>query len=251
MITIMLNSFKEKIRNKTIYIVGIIGLIIITFLMLNADFQDGNRKLVSFQELIPFAIIMVNFIASLLAVMLSLQTIPNEFERKTTHLVLVRGIKPSIYMLALTLSNILASLISFLILFMSIVIFCIAHEKLNYAPNILGSMSILSINIILISAITSLLSIKIPVFLNGIIGISIYFLGVLHNILSVFAMTAGGLLTKVLNILLIIIPNFNSIQQDAGNLMSGKMIDVHPILVQMIFLYVVITLILFTFRREI
>jgi ABC-type transport system involved in multi-copper enzyme maturation permease subunit len=251
MMTIMLNSLREKIRNKTIYVIGGMGILIITFLMLNADFRFDDKKIVSFEELVPISIIMVNFLGSLLAVMLSLQTIPNEFERKTTHLVLVRGIKKYEYMLGLALSNIIVSLISLLLLFTSIVIFCIIHSELDYTLNILGSMGILSVNIAVISALTSLLSIKIPLFANGILVIVIYFLGVFHNILSVFSGTVGGVMEKVLNAALVVIPNFSTVQREAGNLIAGKVIDVYPIILQLLFLYIVMTLTLFTFRKEI
>lgn len=251
MLTIMFNSIREKIRNKTIYVVGLISGFIIIFLLLNADFTYDNRKFVTFDELLPFAIIMVNFISSMLAIMISLQTIPKDFENKTCHLILVRGIKRYKYMLGLTLSNILTSLFSLLILSISIIIFCITKGEGIYVFKIIGGMFIMAINILLLSAITSLLSIKIPLFINGILGVVIYFLGVFHNLILTYAKTVGGIVGTFYRLLLICVPDFQAIQKEAGLLISGKPIELYPILSQILFLYIVITIILFSFKREV
>lgn len=250
--TIILNSLREKIRNKSLYIIGVISLLLITFLMLSGNFTVNNEAVTSFDGLINIAITLVSFFASILAVMMSIQTIPNEFERKTTHLVLVRGIKKYEYILSLTISNIIISLIGLSVIYIGIIIFAAANGKLGMIFRLLLGMGILGINIVLISTITSLFSIKMPLFLNGILSIVLYLLGSFHKLLYVLSQNMGGLFGTIVKRVLFIIPNFYSVQREAGKAIYANSIDFPPILTQLIFIYLSIgVIILLSFRKEV
>ena len=249
---ILFNSVREKVRNKSLYIIGAISLLLITFLMLSGSFTVNNKAVTSFDGLINIGVTLVGFFASILAVMMSIQTIPNEFERKTTHLVLVRGIKKYEYMLSLTMSNIITSLIGLGIIYIGIVILSIVKGRIDMGFRLLLGLGVLGINIVLISTITSLFSMAMPLFLNGILGIVLYLLGSFHKLLYILSQNMGGFFGTVVKRILFIIPNFYSIQREAGKIIYANSIDFSPILAQSIFIYLSIgMIILLSSRKEV
>ncbi len=252
MSAILANSFQEKIRGKSLYIISGISIIIILFLVLASELSVNNQAITSFNELLNVSIIMANFLSSLLAIMLSLQTIPNEFERKTTHLVLVRGIKKHEYLLSLTFSNVLISLLGLVLIYIGPIIFTLLNGRLDIFSRLILSMLILGINIILISTITSFFSVIFPLFLNGILGVVILIIGSLHNILYLLSQNMGGVFAKIVKAILFIWPNLYQIQRQAGNILFSKNIEIRPILVQLLFIYIYITMIIiFSSRKEV
>ncbi|MBS4538398.1 hypothetical protein GOQ27_07970 [Clostridium sp. D2Q-11] len=248
---IIINSLREKIRSKTIYIVGGIGVAIILFLALNGSFSFDDKILTDCHELVPIVLVMVNLFASILAIMLSLSTIPKEFERKTTHLVLVRGIKQWQFILALTISNIIISLFSIGLLSISVIIYALVQGEIQVLLKILGSILILGLNISVLSAITSWLSIKLPETITGFIGILIYFVGVFHSMLSIFVKTREGFSRFLLEGLMTLVPNFAAVQKQSGQLVTGNYVDIYPLVLQGLFLYIILALTFVTFRKEV
>lgn len=106
------------------------------------------------------------------------------------------------------------------------------------------------INIILISTITSLFSMKMPLFLNGILGIVLYLVGSFHNLLYLMSQNMGGLFGTIAKRILFIIPNFYSIQREAGKAIYSNSIDFSVILKQLIFIYLFIGLIMLLSSRK-
>lgn len=66
MSAILVNSFQEKIRNKSLYIISGISITIILFLVLASELSVNNQAITSFNELLNVSIIMANFLSSLL-----------------------------------------------------------------------------------------------------------------------------------------------------------------------------------------
>lgn len=248
---IIINSLREKIRSKTLYIVGVIGIGIILLLSLNGSFSFDDKVLTEFKDLVPIVLVLVNLFASILAIMLSLSTIPKEFDRKTTHLILVRGIKQWQYILALTISNIIVSLFSLGILSISVIIYTFVQGEIQVLLQIIGSILILGLNISVLSAITSWLSIKLPETITGFIGIVIYFVGVFHSILSILVKTKEGFIRGILEFGITLVPNFAAVQKQAGQLIVDNYVDIYPIVLQILFLYVILGFTFVTFRKEV
>lgn len=247
---ILLNSLKEKIRNKSLYIISAISVLMITFLLLCGNFSVNNKPITTFDGLIDIAITLAGFFSSILAIMLSIQTIPNEFERKTTHLVLIRGIKKYEYMLSLTMSNIIISLLGLCIIYIGIIIFATVNGKLDMIFNLFLGICILGINIVLISIIISFFSMTMPLFLNGILGIVLYLLGSFHKLLYVLLQNMGGVFSTITKKILFIIPNLYSVQREAGKAIYDNSIDFSPILLQILFIYLFIGMIMLLSSRK-
>ena len=109
--TIAFTALKEKIRRKELYIVSVNG-----------------EAVTDYKILAPILLIVVNTISCILAVIMSLGTIPNEYERNTSHLVWIRKIPQYRYHGELALANIFTGLISEAILFVPMFIFMISNQ---------------------------------------------------------------------------------------------------------------------------
>ncbi|WDV44598.1 hypothetical protein PV797_13870 [Clostridiaceae bacterium M8S5] len=251
MLTIMKNSIRAKIRNKTIFIVSGIGIGIILLLALSGSFSYKGRMMVTFNEVIPVLIVMVSFIASILAVTLSLVTIPKEIDNKTHHLVLIRGVKPHEYALELALSNMIMSIICLGILYTSIIVFNIVRGSEIYLHRHIIAFIIMAVNTVTISAIVSLFSIKFSLTINGLLSIVIYLLGSFHNMLAIYVKTLDGFGGTVLRGLLYIVPDLYTVNKQVGLYITGKTVQTSPIIYQLLFAYIVLTLLLVNFRKKV
>ena len=116
--TIAFTALKEKIRRKELYIVSAIGaFILLVFGTGSSSITINGEAVTDYKILAPILLIVVNAISCVLAVIMSLGTIPNEYERNTSHLVWIRKIPQYRYHGELALANIFTGLISEAILF--------------------------------------------------------------------------------------------------------------------------------------
>ena len=252
MLALIRNTFNERIRSRTFYVVGIIGMVIMLLITTgNGNLTINGKKVTGFEPMVPVALSIIGFVSSLLAVMVSLQTIPNEFERKTTHLVLIRGIKPWQYMFSLTAGNMLASVFCMLSLYVSLLIFTAAHGKIGlFLPTFL-CIGIMSINTMLLSAAVSVLSIKLPVYITGIFGLIIYVMGILHGVIDTLAGTTEGFGAVLIKVVMLIVPDFSAVQQQASNALTWIPLDPKPLLLSLLQLYFILALTFVVFRKEV
>lgn len=252
MCALIINTFREKLRNKTFYIVLIIGMVLMLVLTTNNSHLTINgRKVSGFEQMVPVALSIMGFVACLLSIMVSIQTIPNEFERRTTHLVLVRGVKPWQYMFALTSGNIAAGIFCILLLSFSLILFCLFYGKFELIPSVFLCSLLLGINSAFLCAAVSVLTIKLPVFAAGIGGVLIYAAGILHGILDAVAAASEGFAASIIKILLFFIPDFAAIQGQASAVLVGGSVDLQPVAAGLLLIYLFLSLTFITFRKEV
>lgn len=242
---------KEKLRSKIIYVFGLLGALLMVLISTGNGLSINGIKVTDFEQRVPVAIAMNSFVGCITAIVISLQTIPNEIERKTTHLILSRKVERGEYMFSLSMGNIVASVMSMFALNISLFIFIALLGRVELMVSVLWSTLIMSINVIVLSAIVSALSIRIPLFINAILTLGIYFLGVFHNLLSTLTSTVEGPSGLVFGILLNFIPNFSAVQKQATSALINLSVDFYPLVVQLIFAYVAVTLSLFMFKQEV
>ena len=252
MLALIHNTFRERIRGKTFYVVAFIGMVIMLLVTTgDSNLTINGKKITGFEQMVPVALSITGFLSTLLAVMVSLRTIPDEFERKATHLVMIRGIKPWQYMFSLTVGNMLASLFCMLSLYISLCVFCAAYGKLGLILPTFLCIIVMSVNSLFLSAAVSVVSIKSPVYIAGLAGILIYAAGVLHGILDALANTAQGVGAVPARAILFLIPDFSAVQQQASNILTGASVDPEPILGSLMLLYLVLSLTFVLFRKEV
>ena len=129
MMGIMKNALRERIRRKDIYVVMVIGLFIVLLCMSGTvTLSIDGVPVTEIRMLLPFVLNVASVIGGAMAVALSLRTIPNEYERKTSHLVWMRGISQWNYHGQLALANVISSVAALLVLYAGVVIFALAPQ---------------------------------------------------------------------------------------------------------------------------
>lgn len=249
---IMINAIREKVRRKDLYVVLIIGILLITFFTSTigtGSIKVNNTSITEFSMLTPILITFVNLIGGAIAISLSLKTISNEYERKTSHLVWTRNISQIKYHTELSLGNIIASIMATGILYMGIGIFSLINGEMGIFIRIIPAFLITCISISIISLFTSAISIKLPTMITGIISVCFYLLSNLHFLLEIISDMISGFLGKVINVILVLVPNLYEIQSQGSNFLLGKEVDIHVILGGILTLYI-ISLMLFIFKRK-
>lgn len=244
------NAWKERIRRKELYIVVAIAILILLMCSSgSATITIEGEPITSFENMFMVIHTLMNAVGCILAVILSIGTIPKEYERKNSHLIWVRGITQQTYHAGLTLANILSGVFAMLILYLALAVYIIVNGQWDYLFRMLPAFLIVSINVALTSLFVSVLTIPLPTMAAGAMGIIFAAVGILHSILNIYKNIAGGIAGTLLNGILHIFPDMHGIQRQAQNIMAQKTADIHLILVGILTLYI-ISLGLFIFKRK-
>lgn len=249
---IAVTAFKEKIRKKVFFAVSIIGiLILVLFSTGTGSISIDGEEITDYKLLAPILLNIINAISCAMAVVLSLNTIPDEYERKTSHLVLIRKVSQGKYHAWLTVANIMASLLAEFILFAAFLIFMAAKSYGSDMWKLLPAFSVSAVGVILVCVMTSWLSIVLPKIFAGTLSVILVLAGVFYNLLELLNSIVGGLGGKMLKGILYITPNLQGIQGQAGEFLNGNRVDVHLLLTGLLWIYIfVIALGLFK-RKEV
>ncbi|MDE5965270.1 MAG: hypothetical protein K2G89_00340 [Lachnospiraceae bacterium] len=247
---IAVTALKEKIRKKVLYIVSILGgLILALFGTGTGSISIDGTPVTDYKILAPILLAILNVISCVMAVVLSLDTIPNEYERKTSHLVLIRNVSQTKYHAALTIANIMAGLLAELILFAVFLLFMISQHQGGDIWRLVPAFFISAICVVLICVMTSWLSIFLPRFFAGTLSVIIVLAGVFYNMLELLNSIVGGFAGKLLKGILYIVPDLHGIQQQAGSVLTDGTIEVHLLLKGLLWIYI-FAMLLGLFKRK-
>lgn len=248
--TIAITALKEKIRKKVLYIVSIIGiLILVLFSTGTGSISMNGVEITDYKLLAPVLLMVVNAISCAMAVVLSLDTIPNEYGRKTSHLVLIRNVSQSKYHSGLAAANIMASLLSELILFIAFLCFMLSEHHGNDIWRLSAAFLISSVGVILVSVMTSWFSIFLPKLIAGTLSVVIMLAGIFYSMLELLNSIVGGFAGGLLKTVLCIVPDLHGIQKQAGAFLTGGTADIHILLKGLLWIYI-LTVFLFLFKRK-
>ncbi len=236
---IALTAIKEKIRRKDLYIVGMIGLVLVLlFCSGGGTITIDGEPISGFANLAPLMLTLINILSGALAITLSIRTIPNEYERRTSHLIWIRGVKQWKYHAELAIANVISSLIAAAIMYLGLLVLAVVKNQGNGIERMIPAFWVLAISITIVSIVSSVLSIFLPSLAAGILAVGIFGVGILHSILEIAANTIGGFSGNLLKVVLAILPNLHEIQKQAGNLMGGSAIDAHVIWKGLLTIYI-------------
>lgn len=249
--TIALTAFKEKLHRKELYIVSIIGaLIAVLFGSGTGQITIGGIAVTDYKMLAPIILIVVNAVCSILSVIMSLNTIPNEYERRTSHLVWIRKISQARYHGELAAANILSGLASEFILFAAVMVFMIIHGHIGEFARLIPAFLIISVNVAFVCVMTSALTVFLPKVIAGFIAAFITLVGIFHDLLMLLKDILSGFAGSLIKGILTIFPNLNAIQAQAGNVLRGSAFDIHPVLTGLLAIYVFAIVIMLVKRKE-
>lgn len=244
---IAITALKEKIRRKELYIVSVIGVLILLFFGTgNGSLSINGVAITDYRILVPILLTVVNAINCMLAVAMSLDTIPREYERGTSHLVWIRKVPQWRYHGELALANVAAGLVSQAILFMPLLGFMLMNQRADQLWKLLPAYLILGINVAAVGMLTSVLSILLPRFAAGAVSCGVVLAGIFHSVLGALKDMVGGFGGEMIRYALKLIPSLHDIQAQAGNVIYGGKPDFHVILTGLlaIYLYTVLLLLL-------
>lgn len=250
MFIIIKNAIRERIRRRELYIVVAIGLLLLLFCTSDSSsISIGGEAVTGYENMFMVLHTMINALGCLLAVVLSLRTIPNEYERRNSHLVWVRGISQPQYHGGLSIANIVGTLMAVIIFYVMLALYMLANGHGTELGMLIPAFCIVAINISMVSLLTSVLTIKLPVMAAGTIAALFAGVGIFHSLLDVLKNVLGGIGGKCLSVLLTIIPDMHGIQKQAQLVVAGKNVDVHMLLVGLLAIYI-ISIGLFVFKKE-
>ncbi|MBO6016202.1 MAG: hypothetical protein J6P60_06435, partial [Lachnospiraceae bacterium] len=189
----------------------------------------GGRDIKDYYVMLPILIHVVNFISGALALAISLSTIPNEYERHTSHLIWSRGVGQGRYHMQLAIGNVLVSWMSGAILYLTLGIFAVINGYKGMLGAIAGAYLIQLIYVTIISALTSCLSIVLFPMANGIIMILTLAGGAFYGFIRLLTAAVTGMGGRVLKILSEVIPNLQGLSRQCGYLVQDKPVDLHVI----------------------
>ena len=225
---IVLNVAREKIRKKMLYITIILGIIaVVIFSSDMGSLTVGGRSFNDYYVLIPILINIVNFLSGAIALAMSVSTVPNEYERRTSHLIWSRGISQSRYHMNLAIGNVLISWLSGIILYITLGIFAVVNGYTNMLGYIAAAVPLMMIYTAIICMLTTAFSIKLAPVVTGVIMIILFIGGAFRNLLILL-----------------------SASRQAGNLVQGKQINVHVIVMGLLIVWIAGLGILFFRRKE-
>lgn len=232
-------AIKEKIRKKVLYIVSAIGVfILLLFSTGTGSISVGGVEITDYKLLAPVLLTIVSVISCVMAVVLSLDTIPNEYERKTSHLVWIRGISQARYHGELALANIVASLMSEMILFFAFIIFMLSEHHSQDILRLVPAFFLSGTGVVIVSVMTSFLSICLPKLVAGTLSVIIMLAGVCYSMLELLNSIVGGFAGQMLKVILYLVPDLHGIQKQAGNFLTDSMVDIHTLLKGMLWIYI-------------
>lgn len=249
--SIVVGGIREKLSRRDIYIVSAICVVFVAlFSMSNMNFSINGEQVTAYKNLMPILLLIVWGFAGALSIALSLNTIPKEYERGTSHLIWVRGVPQWKYHGSLLGSNAISSYVALFFMYIAFAIFTTIKTGTLSILQMAASFLILALCVTILSALTSVLSIKLPSMVSGLISLSVLLIGTLNPVLNTLANALGGMPAKVLHFLLNLFPNFYALQQQASNILLGKSVDIHVLLGGVFALYIIIQFLFILKRKE-
>lgn len=247
---IMRNALRERMRRKDIYVVLVIGILIVLMCMSGAaTLSIDGVPVTEFSMMMPMVLNVISVIGGGIAIALSLRTIPNEYERKTSHLVWIRGISQWKYHGQLALANIISSLCSLFILYAGVMVFAGIKGEYAVLTKCIPAFLLFSISTAAVSLFTSAVSLVLPGMAAGVLAAALMLAGTMHPILETFSGIVSGVARQVLKGILFLTPDLYAAESQAGRFLAGKGIQIHSILGGLLVLYVC-GMLLYLLRRK-
>lgn len=232
-------SLLERVRRKELYIIFGLGVLMILLSCTGeASITIDGQELTGFQNKLMVFHILVNAFSCFLSAVLSMCTIPNEYERRNSHLVWIRGVSQQKYHGGLCIANCIVNVSVLFVFYVLLATFLIMNGQAKMLGSLVPAFFITCLNVLFVCVFTSVLSIKCPVFITGAFSILYVFVGVFYPLFSMLQNILGGIGGKLIGLILKIIPNLHAVQSQAYHLILGDGIKMHKIFAILLFIYV-------------
>lgn len=249
------NVVRENLRNKVLYLLALLGIAAVVAILLGGTVQQstgGGRAVnltASLLGTVEVGFSIIGLFSAMVAVVLSMNTVPREFERKTIHLLLVRPVERWRVALELLLGNILTAWILYGLLSLGLVSVLVARgAKIHYLLSLGPAFLTLSLNVAFTACLTTLFSARLPGAVAGFLGLGLYVAGALRGVLdlalqmkinSSFGKGANAAFWEALrSVALWFFPPVNEIAAEAAKFVApGAVLDAKVYVSALIWLY--------------
>ncbi len=244
-------AIKERIRRKEFFAVSIVGVLILLLFSSGAGTLSINGVAITdFRMLLPILLTVIQTLTLVLTTVMSAGTIPNEYERRTSHLIWVRKVSQSRYHGELMLANIASGLMAELIFFLVIGVFTVIKGQMEVLATLPMAYLIVGLSTCIAAALTSLMSCVLNPFAAGFFACIYILLGIFHEVVLLLRDLVGGTAGTIIRYMMKLVPDLNGIRNQASNCLLGESISVHILLVGMLYLYIFVMALMLFKKKE-
>jgi len=224
------NVLRENLRNKALYVITGIGFLLMMAMLAG---QGGTVKDAAGNDLLKDALgamrvgfALIGVLGSLVTIVLSMSTMPREFERKTIHLLLVRPVSRWQVAGSFLVGNILTAWVLLLVLCVPLFFALTAKGAPDLAPRIFAAIPALALNLALITAVTTLASVWMPAPAAAFVGLLVYGFAAFSGTLGAIASISRESWAPLLKLFLFLLPPTDGVARETLKLFGpGAGID--------------------------
>lgn len=245
------NALRERMQRKDMYVVVAIGILLVTLCFSGtATLSVNGVPVTAFETMLPLMLNVITVIGGGIAIALSLRTIPNEYERRTSHLVWVRGISQRRYHGSLALANIISSVGALFVLYLVVLVFAGIKGEYEVLLKAIPAFFLYAMGTAAVSLFTTVTSLVLPGMAAGVVSTAFMLIGTMHPVLETLSGIVSGAARVMVQGLLFAVPNLYEIACQAGLVLSGKAVEIHTILGGLCVLYVCTMLVCLIQKKE-
>jgi len=241
----------EKLRRKDIYIVsGLIVLICLWMASGGLSFNVNGESTAAYENAAGSIFAVMAITAVGLAIYFSVSTIPNEYNRSTSHLVWVRGISQLRYHASLALGNLLSGIIVLAIISLGLIVNMVIQGGISDLVRLPIALLIAGLPMMVLSVCASALSIVLPTMLAGICTLFIGLRGFLNPVITLIGNSIGGTKGKIAVAICEALPNFYQMVSQGTRFLLHQSVDTHVIFGGLLLLYIAAQLFWIAKKKE-
>ncbi|HWI66224.1 MAG TPA: ABC transporter permease [Symbiobacteriaceae bacterium] len=238
MMALAWNVIRENLRNKVLYVLAGIGLLFLFVFLTGSGGKmtdgDGNNLLATAAGAMKAGLAITGVLGALVTVVLSMNTVPREFERQTIHLLLVRPIERWQLAGSFLLGNVLTAWVFLLAMSLPLFAGLANRNAQGMFPALAGALLLVGLNMAAIAGLTTAFSTVISGPAAAFMGLLMYGFGAFGPELSALAAR-----TPFSRLLVALLPPVGSLSGEAMKLFGPGALDGRAILVALIYLWAV------------
>lgn len=239
---LVLNVVREGLRNRSLYVLTGVGLLLMFLLLVTSGgtVRDaaGNDLLADAAGAMRVGFALAGFLGALVAVVLSMNTIPRECDRGTMELLLVRPLARWRIGAGFFAGNILSAWLFLLALVVPLFPALTLRGGAAQVPDLLLTLPGIFLNVALVSAVTTLVSVWLPGPAAGLVGLLAYGLGAFGPELAALVALTDAWWTPVARAGLWLVPPTGEVAASVlQRFAHGGVGDPRPVLAGLLYLW--------------
>ncbi|MBP2017443.1 hypothetical protein J2Z79_000826 [Symbiobacterium terraclitae] len=239
---LVLNVVREGLRNRSLYLLAGVGLLLMFLLLVSSGgtVRDaaGNDLLADAAGAMRVGFALAGFLGALVAVVLSMNTIPREFERGTAELLLVRPLPRWRIGAGFLVGNILSGWLFLLALVVPLFPALTVRGGGDQLPDLLLALPGLLLNVALTAAVTTVLSVWLPGPAAGFLGLLAYVLGAFGPELAALLALTDAWWAPLARTALALVPPTGAVSASVlQRFAPGGLVDPRPLLGGLLYLW--------------